>query len=197
MEQIVDRRNQISQFLQPYMESCFQKSCEIIQSQIESNYYEIWCELKNEILICLKNTDDMQKKQNKGGLQYLVFSILKYGMYLDSLEMRIDAFDDSFYLDEQEAASYYHPIFLRDRLVEDLNFLCKKVKENFIRLQNYEFLDIKREYADFYYAILFRMLESMAGVIVDTVMDSGVNVTADFKIIFGGYMEKGVVIYGR
>ena len=44
---------------------------------------------------------------------------MQYGIYLDNLGMRIDALDDSFYLDEQESEEYYHPVFLQERYIED------------------------------------------------------------------------------
>ena len=75
---------------------------------------------------------------------------MQYGIYLDNLGMRIDALDDSFYLDERESEEYYHPVFLQERYIEDLNFLQKKVGDKYIRLQNHELMDIKKEYAHYY-----------------------------------------------
>lgn len=195
MKQITDRRNQILQYLQPQMEDCFQKSCNFIQTEIESHANEIWARLRNCIYECLKLAGILQRQQKKGKLQYLVFSFMQYGIYLDNLEMRIDVLDDSFYLDEQESARYYHPEFLQERYIEDLKFLQKKVDEKFIRLQNYERMDIKKEYAHYYQSILFRMFESLTLVIMESIADSGVLMADDFKIVFGEYMDNAMVLY--
>lgn len=194
MLNLTDRREQISQFLQPYMEDCFQRSCIAIQVEIEREAEAIWDGLRKSIQECLRNAEIMQRQQGKGTLQYLVFSFLESSAYLDRLELRIDALDDGFYLDEQEAAGYYQPVFLQDRYLEDLNFLYQKTKENFIRLQNYELADIKKEYTSFYQSLLFRMIESMAGLIMEAVKDNGVVDAEHFKILFGGYMDKAVVL---
>ena len=195
MEQIIDRRNLISEYLQPHMEDCFQTSCNLIQTEIEHYANEIWTGLSNCIYECLKRADTLQKQQRKGKLQYLVFSFMQYGIYLDNLELRIDALDDSFYLDEQESAEYYHPEFLRERYIEDTNILQKKAGEKFIRLQNHERMDIKKEYAHFYQSILFRMLESLTAVIMESIADSGVFMADGFKIVFGEYMDNAMVLY--
>ena len=85
------------------MEECFQKSCNSIQTGLECYANDIWAELRSSINECLNHAVAMQEQQIKGNLQYLVFSFMQYGIYLDNLEMRIDALDDSFYLDEQES----------------------------------------------------------------------------------------------
>ena len=195
MKQTIDRRNQIFEYLQPHMEDCFQTSCRLIQTEIEHYANEIWAGLRNCICECLKRADMLQKQQQKGKLQYLVFSFMQYGIYLDTLEMRIDALDDSFYLDEKESAEYYHPAFLQERYIEDLNFLQKKAGEKFIRLQNHERMDIKKEYAHFFQSILFRMLESLTAVIMESIADSGVLMADGFKIVFGEYMDNAIILY--
>lgn len=196
MEQIVDRRNQIYQFLKPYMEECFLESCNLLNTELDCHAKEIWREMKKCICECLSHVNDLQKQQKKGKIQYLVFSFLQYGIYLGSLEMRIDILDDGFYLDEQEVAGYYHPVFLQERNIEDINFLQKKVRERFIRLQNYELIDIGKEYAGLYQSILYRMIESQIGIIMETISDSEVIVADEFEIIFGEYMNRARLLYG-
>ena len=104
-------------------------------------------------------------------------------MMMECLELRINPLDDSFYLDEQESAAYYSPDFLQEKYVEDIYFLQKKAGEKFVRLQNYERIDIKREYSGFYQSILFRMIESLTEEILDLKADCKVLVEEDFKII--------------
>ena len=62
MEQIAEQREQISQYLRPYMEDCFQKSCNLIQTEIERHAIEIWARLRNCIYEYLKPADILQKQ---------------------------------------------------------------------------------------------------------------------------------------
>lgn len=195
MEQMTNRRNSILSYLQPYMEESFRKSCISIQNEVEQHANEIWTGLWNHICTCLKHADILQKKQLKGRLQYLVFSFLQYGVYLDSLVIRIDVLDNSFYLDAQESAGYYCPMFLQERYIQDVDLLQKKLSEKFVRLQNYELIDIKKEYVSFYQSILFRMLESLTEVMMESIADSGILKADGFKILFGEYMDNAIVLY--
>lgn len=195
MEQVTDRREQISQYLQPYMEECFQKSCSSIQTGLECHAHEIWTELRDCINECLNHAGIMQERRLKGKLQYLVFSFLQSGVHFDRMELRIDLLDDGFYLDEQETATSYYPDFLLENYMEDINFLQKKAGEKFVRLQNYERSDIKTEYSGYYQSVLFRMVESMTEVILELLADCNVQFEDDFKILFGEYMDNAKVLY--
>ena len=197
MAKIQKRKEEISQYLQEYMEECFRKSCREIQIEIENNGEMIWMELKKNICECLHKTDILQKQQRKNGLQYLVFSFLRHGIIQNRPQIRIDALDDSFYLDEEEAESYYHPAFLQEKYLNDLESIYKKAGKKFIRLQNYELEDIKEEYAGFYFSILFQMIKELSGSIAKTVLTSGISVEDSFKIIMGEYMNHAAVLFIR
>ncbi len=195
MTEIRNRNAEILQSMQDFMKECFQKSCLIIEKEIELHAFEIWDGIKNAIDESLKHASEMQSQQKKGELKYLAFSLLSYGLFMDRLEMRVDAMDDGFYLDVEEAAGYYQFAFLQDKYLDDLEFLYKKAHEKFIRLQNHELEQIKRKYAEFYFSIIYRIMKSLSELITETVLDSGISVAEDFKVIFGEYMDQAVILY--
>ncbi|MBD5530680.1 MAG: hypothetical protein HDQ98_00545 [Lachnospiraceae bacterium] len=196
MEQMNSRRNEIFQYLQEGMEKCFYKSCQSIQTEIENGGDRIWSDLKAILEQILMHVADMQKKNNKGSAQYLVFSFLNSSIHFEELELRIEVLDDGFYLDEQEAAGYYCPQFLQAVYLSGVECLCWEASEKFVRLQNQELFEIKKEYAKFYNALLCQMIKSLCGMIMGTVVESGIKMTEDFKIIYGEYMGKAVVLGG-
>lgn len=93
MEQENNRRPEMLQFLQPYMEEQFQKSCRQIQTEIEKNGHAVWDELKETIGKLLLCVDDMQKQHKKGKIKYFVCSFLRYSLYLGRPEFYIHAMD--------------------------------------------------------------------------------------------------------
>ncbi len=97
-----------------------------------------------------------------------------YALWLDRLELRIDALDDTFYLDTAEASAYYRADFLQDRFRKDLECLYEKARPRFIRIQNHELVRIRPAYAEYYYSLLFCMTESLTGLIRETVAGSGI-----------------------
>lgn len=197
MEQENDRRPEMLQFMRPYMEVRFKETCRQIQIEIEKNGHTIWDELKETINKLLLYVDDMQKKHKKNEIKYFVCSFLRSDHYLGKLELYIQAMDEGFYLDEQETEIYYCPHFLQEAYLEDLNYLHKKTAEKFMRIQNYELLDINEEYIGFYYSVMYKMMESVSGLIMETIMGSSILIADGFKIIYGEYMDNATVLYTK
>lgn len=50
--------------------------------------------------------------------------------------------------------------------MDDVSCLHKKLKEKFVRLQNYELMAAGEKYADYYYSIMFEMVKHLSGLIM-------------------------------
>ena len=189
------REKEIFSFLQPHMEECYFGTCLAVRAWLDNHAGAIWEELENTIRRVLHDTGKRQEQYGKGDIQYLVFSFMRYGVYEDKPEIRIEALDDAFYLDEWEAACCYCPVFLQDRFREDCDILYRKAGECFVRLQEHELEGIRKEYAGYYCSILFRMMQGLTGLIVETVRDSGIHTTERFTVMYGEYMGRAIVLY--
>lgn len=187
MKQYHDRRPEMLQFVQPYMEERFQESCRHIQIEIEKNGHAIWDELKEKI-------NELLSHKN-GEIKYFVCSFLRCSLYLERLEFYIHVMDEGFYLDEQETGIYYCPEFLQESYLEDLNYLYKKVAGKFMQIQNYELFDIKEEYTEYYYSFMYYMMKSVSGLIIEVIAESGSLIADVLKIIYGEYMGNATVLY--
>ena len=185
------------QYVQKYMEEQFNTSSQLIQSYIEMHGSEIWNNFKNEVNATLKLAGCAQSEDQKGAIQYLAFSFLRCGLYQDRLELRIEVFDDSFYLDEKETAGSYYPTFLQERYSEDLSWLYKEAGRKFVRMQEHELFWIKEQYSHYYEAVIYRMIENLSGLLMREVEESSVSVTDDFKLIYGEFMDRAVVLYAK
>lgn len=194
MTQFYDRKEEIFQWVQPYMEERFQDSCQVIQEEVVEHSHEIWEELRTIISEILTNADSMQKQHQKGRIKYLAVSFLNYSLYSNCIEYRLDLLDDGFYLDEQEVMGYYCPLFIQERYRSDLENFHSRILSEVKRVHNYELQDIDREYTKLYDAIIFKMIDSMSQLIIETVKKSGVYLAEDFKIIYGEYMDRAVVL---
>lgn len=177
--------------MQPVLKAYFQEACIFFQQTVDSSGEKIWEEVKSAVDEALQKAASLQKEGRKGKLQYLCFSFMEYGSLLDRPELRIDALDGGFYLDEQEAAAEFVPDFWQERYREDMHRLDKEMEKAFIRVQNYERMEMRKFYIGYYYLALFRMLQSMAEPIMETVQDSGVGITGQFMVIGGKYMGEG------
>jgi hypothetical protein len=179
------------------MEELFQDSCRAVQTILDIDSGKIWKNFQAAVRECLEKTRIFQQQKQKGILHYLAFSPMQYAPFLDRLELRIDALDDGFYLDTQEASVHYHADFLQDRFQEDLIFLYEKAAEKFIRIQHFEQVQIRQNYAVYYDSLLFQMIKALTGLILETVKESGVHAADSLRILCGDYMDHAVVLYGE
>ena len=189
MKQYYDRRPEMLEFLQPHMEERIKESCRQIQIEIEKNGHVIWNELKEKIkeLLYQKNSE----------IKYFVCSFLRYSLYLDRLEFYLHVMDEGFYLDEQEMGIYYCPQFLQELYLADLDYLYKKAAGKFMQIQKYELFDIKEEYTKYYYSVMYKMMESVSGLIMEVIEESGIPIADEFKIIYGEYMGNATILYTK
>lgn len=187
MKQYHDRRPEMLQFIQPYMEERFKESCRQIQVEIEKNGHAIWGELKEKI-------NELLHRKN-GEIKYFVCSFLRCSLYFERLEFYLHVMDEEFYLDEQETGIYYCPQFLQELYLNDLNDLYMKAAEKFMQIQDYELFDIKEEYTEYYYSFMYHMMESVSSLIMEVTAEGDSLMADEFKIIYGEYMGNATVLY--
>lgn len=197
MGKVGNRETEIFQFLQPFMEEQFQLSCQWFQYVMEYYGSEVWNELKITIRKLLKKTELLQKEHKKGEVQYFIISFLRCSIYLDKLQWRMDILDDQFYLDDQECEGYYLPVFIQGKYWEDLDFLLEKARDRFIRLQNYEWMEIKEQYTEFYVLFVLQMVDSLIEYIMEEIEENKISLSESFKVICGEYMDRGIILYER
>ncbi|EOS19145.1 hypothetical protein C804_06533 [Lachnospiraceae bacterium A4] len=194
MEKVQPQRTELYTYLYTYMEELFQDSCRAVQTILDTDSGKIWKNFQAAVRECLEKTRIFQQQKQKGILHYLAFSPMQYAPFLDRLELRIDALDDGFYLDTQEASAHYHADFLQDRFLQDLAFLYEKAAEKFIRIQYFEQIQIRQNYAEYYDALLFQMIKALTGLILETVEESGVHAADSLRILCGDYMDHAVIL---
>ena len=161
VKQINDRRNDMRQYLQKEMEKSFRRVCDEFQSEIERDGGKIWNEIK-EILDEVSEKIVMgQREGKKGKIKYLSFNFLQLSSYTNKLQWYITAFDENFYIDEQDVGIYYSPIYLNEKYLHELEYMNKILRQKYIRIQNYEWDIIKRVYAVYYDSIMQVLLENL------------------------------------
>lgn len=192
MKQKFDRREEILQWLRPYMEERFRESCQKIQKKLEDMGNVMWGELRGRIQEVLQRTADMQRQGQKGKIAYVVCSI-----DFNRLLLRIETLEEELYLDNQEAAGYYCPQLLQDHYQEDLEFLYQKAYGEFVRVQDYELEKISQAYAEYYNALIYNILQSVSRLIARTVSESGICLSDDFQIVYGEYMGDATVLWAK
>lgn len=195
MVKMDEKTNEILEYIQPYMQKACYISCNAVKAVIETQGNRLWKELQNIMDVLFRKAVIQQKEGKKGYIKYLVFSFLWQYIDRERLVWRIEALDDGFYLDEMELAVFFCPEFLQERFESDLCMLYQETEKKFLRLQSYEKEGVRREYAEYYFWIFYRLLESMTNLIIKEVRNSDIIRTDQFKMIYGRYMDKAIIIY--
>lgn len=130
MEKVQPQRTELYEYLNTYMEQLFQDSCSAVQTILDTDSAKIWEHFQDAVRECLEKTKSLQQQNQKGILHYLMFSPMQYAPFLDRLELRIDALDDGFYLDTQEASAHYHADFYRTDFKKIWHFYMRRRLKN-------------------------------------------------------------------
>lgn len=197
MKQQYDRVEDILQWIRPHMEDCFQESCREIEKKLNDQGSAMWKDLCGVVQEALVKTVDMQEQNQKGKVAYLVCSFLQRGVYLNKLLLRIETLDESFYLDEQETVGYCCLQLLQENYQRDLEFLHQKVNKEFVRVQDYELDEVDKAYTEYYNAVVCMIVQSVSGLLMRVVAESGIRLLDIFQIIYGQYMGNATVVYTR
>lgn len=97
MEKEQRKRTEMIPYLQDTMEETFQYTCREIQTVLDTDACRIWRGFHDAVCECLKAAGALQRQRQKGSLNYLAFSMMRHALWLDRLELRIDAVDDTFF----------------------------------------------------------------------------------------------------
>ncbi len=197
MKQEYDRIENILQWIRPHMEERISESCREIEKKLKDQGSEMWKELCRTVRKVLEKTADRQEQNQKGKAAYLVCSFLQRSVSLHKLLLRIEIMDEGFYLDEQEAAECYCLQMLRDHYQGDLEFLHQKVYKEFVRVQDYELDEIDKVYTEYYNAVVCMIVQSVSGLMMREVSESGIRLADTFQIIYGQYMGNATVVYTK
>lgn len=189
-----NRIAQIIQEMQPIMEERFRKSCKFFQEAVDNRANQIWDDVKKAVNRVLQEAAVLQKEDGKGELRYLCFSFMEYCSLLGRVEIRVDAFDSGFYLDEKEAAAEFILDFWQEQYLEDLHYLEREMEKTVIRVQNYERMEAGRVYMEYYNFAVFQMLQSMTGLVMEMVMESDADIADRFIVTVGKYMDKALIL---
>ena len=195
MEQIKDRRNDMIQFLQCHMEKQFVLSCRQVQIQLEECGDKVWEEFREHLTIVLNKANLRQVHGKKAEIKYFAVSFLHAEVLLDRLEWYFELLDEGLYLDEEEVSEYYCPAVLQKVYLRDLEYFRNLLEKHFIRIQNYEWIEIKKYYSLRYKALMREMVRSISNLIMDEMLNSKIILSDRPQIIYGDYMEKFSILY--
>ena len=151
----------------------------------------------DQFLIFLKDYMDVVAKEQQESriktLHYLSVQPLRVGIRMNKLMFRVQVMEDTFYLGKRDIAEYFYPDAFQKKYDNDVALLYQETRKKTIRMQQYEWSEVRNQYAKQYITWLYLMIRNSVSSIVACLEKSDVKISEDFKILFGEYMDRAVL----
>lgn len=192
-----NRVDDMYESLRAQIEENFLLICEEIQKIYSNEYQKIWMEIASKLTELFLATVTLQQNKKKGEIKYIYIQYLHSSLNTGKWGYRIEVFDEKFYLSKEEICVYYYPEFLYQLWEKDLMLWNQKLRPMYPRIQEYEMEKIKTEYIEYYNLICRTLFKELAILILNLSAWKQVKREKKVTILFGGYMEKGIIIHSN
>lgn len=136
-----------------------------------------------------------QRAGKKRAIGYISFSLLQSNLLLEKYAFRIDAYDDRFLIDDNEAASEWEFSILLQNLDTNFDVIASTLRQSVIRVQEYELWELKKAYCLNYYATATGLLQSLLPLCLSELSLDEIGVMPEVQFTVGPYMEKQLPFY--
>lgn len=190
-----DRRKDITEFYNPRIEELFFKNCIELQKLYYLETWPIYCQIEKVFLKLFKQIQDMQSVGVMGSVKYVVISSLRRGRRIEDWLFRIEAMDKMSYLSNDTAVEYYQPLFMIPTIVNDLSVLLKMGTGKFPRLNSNEKDTIAELCLTWFETAVIKLFREIMDKLFSDGNLSGLVIGENARIIYGDYMDGGIVLY--
>ena len=136
-----------------------------------------------------------QTAAKKGPVAYVSFSLMQSNLLLEKYAFQIDAYDERFLVDDNEAASEWDFSILLQNLDTNFDVIAATLRQSVIRVQEYELWELKKAYHLNYYATATGLLQGLLPLCLDALSLDGIDVMPEIQFTIGPYMEKQMPFY--
>lgn len=152
---------------------------------------------KSFLLECQKFFEVCKLKQDikKEEIIYFInFNYLRWAVIEEAIELQMTAYGEKYYLGNETCYRAWRPIYINKCFQQDLEEFQQQAK----KIWGYTMLDYdkaKNEFSNFYYMVLGMYCKKMCEQIVELEGYEKLIKGGNCKMVFGGYMDKGVTFY--
>lgn len=135
-----------------------------------------------------------QETGRKGKLAYLCFSFLLSGLYTNTYEIKIDGYDDGYLKDFCETCVYWDTDFIFQSFEQDMEHFRKHIKTHIPRIQEYEVMMFRKQYAMHYYRITQKFIEDQIEEIILEIQQENLQLSDTLRVTFGGLYDTSLLL---
>lgn len=191
------KKEEINVFAKEFIKKCLYENLVKIQNRLEVEEKKIEKDFMQALSKVFEKCVKQQKKQKKRAIKYIHIFYLKSAMLTQKLEYQINVYSRLSYMDEMECSELWYPEFIMDFYKKDLEALDKEAKQKVIKYGYADFREIQERFFSVYTAMVGQYVAGRAEKIVELDSYKKMLKEDDIQIIFGGYMDKGILIWEK
>ena len=194
----MDRTEQIFNLMKSLAHERFKQSRRVIEEYCQENRNEIAAGFISAFKDAFTKAAHLQKSQEKGKARYLVLSHIYSSVWIGGYSIKLDIFDKRFYADPIEIDAYLRLDWLHNFLSDDMGYFRKElIKQYITSIREYELEQIKYRYLYYYHSVALELISGNMQAILCLPEFLSLKVEPEFEILFGGYMDKAIVIWSE
>lgn len=135
-----------------------------------------------------------QDIERKKVVYFINFNYLRWAVMEEAIELQMTAYGEKYYLGNEICYRVWRPVYVNKCFQQDLGEFREQAK----KILEYTMLDYdkaKNEFSNFYYMLLGMYCKKMCEQIAELEGYRTLIKEANCRIVFGGYMDKGVTFY--
>lgn len=191
----MDREELLNECINEYIIENSINDYEKVYNYIEENMYEVNKDILWKFEQIFRKTLAMQNEGKKGSISLITISFLNSSFINNKVEVLINLYDENGFKDNVIIEDTYSNSFINDVLKNDIENFKKYIRTKIIRVaysESYKYTyKIMNKYRELYKGIFTAFINNI--VMLETF--SKIKINEDFKITFGEFYCKGIVIY--
>ena len=179
-----------------------QYSLEIITELLEETYGQLQQEYQH-------NSQELDKdftnacrqffrqcvKEQQEEIAFIQFHYLRWAVQQEKIQVQMTAYGKDYYLGSEISFWVWNPITLNQSFKLDLERFQSIAKKRIIGYQYLDYVNIKEECATVYFILLGKYIQGRAKQIGAMEEYARLKKRPGCKLLYGGYIEEGTVLY--
>lgn len=179
------------------MEPVFMGQLPELIKNYKNDEKEILGSLEDKTQEVFQKAERMQKSGARGSICTMSISYLQCSTLTGNYELRIDLYDQDFYLDSAECCTYWKPEFITRYLLKDVEYFKNAIRFKVPQIKTYEM----QQFIDGYILNYVYLLEQFFRQILPRILSKTKTLFQgvaenDMTVVFGEYMGKGIAVAG-
>lgn len=179
-----------------------QYSLEIISELLEERYGMLQQEyqhnsqeLDKDFISACKQFFQQCEREQQEEIAFIQFHYLRWAVQQEEIQIQMTAYGKDYYLAPEVSFHVWHPITLNQAFKSDLAQFQSIAKKRIIGYQYLDYVNIKEECATIYFIILGKYIQEKVKQIEQIQEYVRIKKKPECKLLYGGYIEEGTVIY--